>query len=325
MSHLSTAPLQGNARAPDLAQPQRRRRDWFPFWLILPTVLVLLAIQVFPALFTVWLSFQTYRPAGWAFVGLRNFERLFNASAFGESIGLTIIFLIGYCVLTLGLGFIIALLLNYKTRLSGFYLTLIFIPWILADLIVGVVFRLMVIPDYGLFSGILQNPALFPPHGLSILTDDAAIPWLSGFPFPPSPAMVYLILASVWRALPFTTLLLLAALQTISTEVIESATIDGANRLQTVRFITLPLILPTMVVAMFSLTLGGMNGVGMVFSLTGGGPGTATQVISYLLYSIGWGSLDWGRAASLSLLIAIVNLTLILGTLRVTRVQQRSE
>ncbi len=325
MSQLSTAPLQGNARAHDRARPQRRRRDWFPFWLILPTVLVLLAIQVFPALYTIWLSFQTYRPTGWQYVGLRNFDRLFGSSAFVESIGLTVIFIIGYCVLTLGLGFIIALLLNYKTKLSGFYLTLLFIPWILADIIVGVVFRLMVLPDYGLFSGILQNPALFPPNGLSILTADAAAPLVAGFPFPPAPAMIYLILASVWRALPFTTLLLLAALQTISTEVIESATIDGANRLQAVRFITLPLILPTMVVALFSLTLGGMNGVGMVFSLTGGGPGTATQVVSYLLYSVGWGSLDWGRAASLSLLIAIVNLALIMGTLGVTRVQQRSE
>jgi multiple sugar transport system permease protein len=293
--------------------------------MILPTVLVLLAIQVFPAFYTIWLSFQTYRPTGWQFVGLRNFQRLFGASIFSESVGLTVIFLVGYCLLTLTLGFIIALLLNYRTRLSGLYLTVIFIPWILADIVVGVVFRLMVLPDYGLFAGILQNPAIIPPHGLSVLTDDAAAPWVAGFPFPASPAMVYLILASAWRALPFTTLLLLAALQTIPSEVIESATIDGANVLQSVRFITLPLILPVMVVSLFSLTLGGMNGVGMVFSLTGGGPGTATQVLSYLLYSIGWGSLDWGRAASLSLIIAFVNLALIMGTLRVTRVQQRGD
>ena len=325
MSQLYTAPLQGETRALDRVKPQRRRRDWFPFWMILPTVLVLLAIQVFPALYTVWLSFQTYRPTGWQFVGLRNFERLFGASVFDESIGLTVIFLIGYCVLTLGLGFIIALLLNYKTRLSGFYLTVIFIPWILADIIVGVVFRLMVLPDYGLFAGILQNPAIIPPHGLSVLTDDAVAPWLGSFPFPPAPAMVYLILASVWRALPFATLLLLAALQTIPHELNESATIDGATVVQSIRFITLPLILPVMVVSVFSLTLSGMNSVGMVFSLTNGGPGTATQVLSYLLYSFGWFSLDWGRAASLSLLIAIVNLVLIMGTLRITRVQQRSE
>jgi ABC-type sugar transport system permease subunit len=84
------------------------------------------------------------------------------------------------------------------------------------------------------------------------------------------------------------------------------------------------LILPTLVVALFSLTLGGINGVGMVFSLTSGGPGTSTQELSYLLYNIGWNALDFGRAAALALLLAAVNLTLIAGTLRITRMQQRS-
>jgi ABC-type sugar transport system permease subunit len=83
----------------------------------------------------------------------------------------------------------------------------------------------------------------------------------------------------------------------------------------------LPLILPTMIVALFSLTLSGMNGVGMVFSLTRGGPGTSTEVLSYLLYSIGWGQREFGQAAALAILIAIVNWLLILGTLRITRSQ----
>jgi ABC-type sugar transport system permease subunit len=301
-----------------------RRVDWLPFLLILPTLLVLLAIQIYPALYTAVLSVQERQPAGWEFVGLKNFQILLDSIALGESASHTLVFLVGYASLTLTLAFFVALLLNRKSRLSGVYITLLFIPWILADIIAGVVFRLLVLPDYGLFSGILQNPALFPPRGLSVLTTDAARPWLGSFPFPPSPAMIYLILAASWRALPFITLLLLAALQTVSTEVIESSRIDGANTWQTIRHITIPLILPTMVVALFNLTLSGINGVGMVFSLTGGGPGTSTHVLSYLLYSIGWVSLDFGRAAALALMLAVINLTLIVGTLRITRVQQRS-
>jgi ABC-type sugar transport system permease subunit len=303
---------------------KRRRHNWLPFWLILPTILVLLAIQVYPIFYTLVLSVQERQPDGWEFVGLRNFQLLLGSRALAESAGHTLIFLVGYAGLTLTLGFVIALLLNRKSNLSGLYITLLFIPWILADIIAGVVFRLLVLPDYGLFSGILQNPAYFPPKGLSILTADAARPWFGDFPFPPSPAMIYLILAATWRALPFITLLLLAALQTVSNEVVESSKIDGANRWQTIRHITIPLILPTMVVALFSLTLGGINGVGMVFSLTSGGPGTSTQVLSYLLYNIGWNTLDFGRAAALALLLAAVNLTLIAGTLRITRMQQRS-
>lgn len=323
MSQPATAPPQ-EMTTTRVKVRRRRRFDFLPFLLILPTVLILLIIQVYPALYTIVLSFQERKTEGWVYVGLKNFQRLLVSSAFRESVGHTLIFLVGYAGLTLILGFVVALLLNRKSRLSGAYITLLFIPWILADIIVGVVFRLMVLPDYGLFSGILQNPSYFPPNGLSILTTDAARPWFGSFPFPPSPAMIYLILASAWRALPFVTLLLLAALQTVSNDVVESSRIDGANRWQTIRFITVPLILPTLVVALFSLTLSGMNGVGMIFSLTRGGPGTSTEVLSYLLYSIGWLRLDFGRAAALAMMIAVVNLLLISGTLRLTRVQERS-
>lgn len=325
MSQPNTALVQGNERDRAPSVPQRRRRDWFPFWLIVPTVVALLAIQVYPALYTLVLSLQTRRPAGWQFVGLRNFSRLFSSRWFVDSVGHTVIFLAGYTALTLAIGLAIALLLNYKTRWSSVYLTLLFIPWALADIIVGVVFQLLVLPDYGILSGILQNPALFPPNGLSVLTADAPPPWISWFPFPPSPAMIYLILASVWRALPFTTLLLLAALQTISNEVIESATIDGASAWQVVRHVTVPLIRSTVVVALFNLTLSGMNGVGTVFSLTGGGPGTSTTVISYLLYDIGWQQLDYGGAAALALMMGAINLALIIATLRITRVERASD
>jgi len=303
---------------------KRWLRDAFPFWLILPTIIVLLIVQVYPAVYTAWLSLHVREPKGWEYVGMENFRRLFNINLFHESVGHTLVFLIGYASLTMIAGFVIALLLNRKLRLTGFYVTLLFIPWILADIIAGMVFRLLVIPDYGLLAGILQNPHLFPPKGLSVLTAIPPHPWFGHFPFPPAPAMVLLILASSWRALPFITLLLLAALQTVPGEVIESSRIDGASGWQITRHILVPLMLPTMVVALFSLTLSGMNSVGMIFSLTGGGPGTSTEVLSYLLYTIGWDQLRFGRAAALALMIAIINWLLISGTLRLTRVEERS-
>jgi ABC-type sugar transport system permease subunit len=291
--------------------------------LILPTIIVLLAIQVYPALYTVWLSLQEREPAGWTYVGLENFKRLFGMGLFSESVGHTLVFLVGYASLTLTLGFVIALLLSRNVRLTSLYITLLFIPWIVADIIAGLVFRLLVVPDYGLLSGLLQNPAIFPPNGISVLTAVPPRPWFGNFPFPPAPAMIFLIMASAWRALPFVTLLLLAAIQTVPREIIESSRIDGANGWQVVRHIMVPLMLPTLVVALFSLTLSGMNGVGMVFSLTGGGPGTSTEVLSYMLYSIGWRQLQFGRAAALALIIAVINWLLIMGTLRVTRVNEK--
>ena len=304
----------------------RAKRSWFqrslPFWLILPTLLVLLVVQVYPALYTLWLSLHERKAQGWVFIGARNFQRLAHLHLFQESVGHTLVFLAGFIVLTMTAGFAMALLLNRKLRFSGFYITLLFIPWVLADIIVGIAFRLLVIPDYGLLAGFLQNPALFPPKGLSVLTAAPPQPWFGDFPFPPAPAMVLLILASSWRALPFVTLLMLAAMQTIPGEIIESSRMDGANGWQMVRHILIPLMLPTLVVALFSLTLTGVNGVGMVFSLTGGGPGTATEVLSYLLYDMGWGQLRFGQAAALALMMAVVNWLLISGTLRLTRVEK---
>jgi ABC-type sugar transport system permease subunit len=309
---------------------RRRRRDgrtnkWLPFWLIGPTVVILLIVQVYPAIYTVWLSLQERTPEGWVFVGIKNFEQILRTSLFKESVGHTVVFLVGYVVVTLVLGFTIAQILNRRLLLSGLYITLLFIPWIIADIIGGMVFRLLVAPDYGLFSGILAQPNILAPEGVSILTATRPKPWIGEFPFPPSPAMIYLILAAAWRGLPFITLLLLASLQTIPSEVIESARIDGASNLQIVRRITIPLIMPTMVVALFSLMLGGMNGVGMVFSLTGGGPGTTTHVLSYHLYTLGWSRLRFGRAAALAMMIAVVNWLLIMGTMRITRVDERTD
>ncbi len=302
-------------------------RLWFrkltPFWLILPTLIVLAIVQFYPAFYTGWLSFHKRTPEGWSYVGTNNFRLLVNKGLFTESIGHTIVFLVGYTTVTLGLGFLVAMLLKENKTFSGFYITLLFIPWIIADIIAGLVFRLLVVPEYGVLNNILGNPNLFPPDGLSVLTANRPPPLIGDFPFPPSPAMVYLILASCWRALPFVTLLILAALQTIPREVVESALIDGASGLQLYRFITVPLIMPAMVVALFNLILGGMNGVGMVFSLTNGGPGTTTYVLSYLLYTLGWARLDFGQAAALAILIAIVNWLLIMGVLRVTRVTER--
>ena len=303
-------------------------RSWFknslPFWLILPTVLVLLIVQVWPGLYTIWLSMQQRQPTHWEFVGGRNYERLFNMSLFAESVGHTIVFLIGYVLVTMLVGFCIALMLNRKLRLSTLYITLIYIPWVIADIIAGLVWRLLVVPDYGLFSAITQNPRLFPPAGLSILTAAPPSSWIGDFPFPPAPAMTYLIAASAWRALPFIVLLLLAAMQTVPADIIESSRIDGARPWQVIRYIMVPLMLPTLVVALFSLTLSGMNGIGLVFSLTGGGPGTSTEVLSYVLYSIGWSQRDFGRAAALAMIIAAVNWVLITGILRVTQVDERS-
>ncbi len=288
-----------------------------PFLLLAPALLVIGLVQLYPAYYSIRLSVSKLTAGNFAPVGLRNFELVFGSDAFRESVWHTLIFLGGYVTLTLAAGMAIALLLNRKLKFGGAYITLLFIPWVLSDVIVGLVFKLFVDPDTGIFSPLLAQP-FFGLEGSALLTRVPRYAF-SNVPFPPAPAMLYLIIAAAWKALPFITLLTLAALQTVPREVLESASIDGASSAQRFRAITLPLILPALIVALFNLILGGMNGVGMIFSLTGGGPGTATEVLSFLLYHIGFSALDFGRAAALSVFIALINLTLILLALRVSR------
>lgn len=308
---------------------QRTNRTRFlPFWLLLPGLLVIAAVQLYPTLFTLYLGFHAIEPKSgqYVFRGLGNFQRLFRTSLLFESLGHTVVFLVGYVVLTLVAAMLIALLLNQRLRLSAVAVTLVFIPWVLSDVVAGVVWRLFVVPDYGLFSPFFANPAIFGgTRGISVLTSSAPPPLVRGFAFPPAPAMVWLILASAWKSLPFISLLLLAALQTVPAEVLESARIDGANRTQAFRAITLPLILPTVVVALFNLLIGGINGVGMVFSMTSGGPGSATTVLSYLLYVIGFSRVDFGLAAALSLCMSLINIALVVATIRISGVEREEE
>ena len=295
-----------------------------PFWLLLPGLLIIAVIQLYPSLYTFYLGFQRIEPGTgqYVFRGLENFERLLNTRQFQESLVHTAIFLIGYATLTLGCALGIALLLRQRVKFNAIYITLIFIPWVLSEVIAGTVWRLFVVPEYGLLTPFFANPALFGPGGVSVLTSPAQPSIIGDLPFPPAPALLFLIVASAWKTLPFTTLLILAALQTVPAEVLESASIDGATGVQSFRAITLPLIMPTLAVAVFNLTLGGITGVGMVFSLTGGGPGTATEVLGYLLYSIGFRRLDFGLAAALSVFMSIINLVLVLSTLRISGVQE---
>ncbi len=179
------------------------------------------------------------------------------------------------------------------------------------------VWRLFVVPEYGLLS------PFFASMGISVLTSPAPATGYGHSSLPTCTRTLFLIVPRCGRPCPSPRCLFLAALQTVPNEVLESASIDGA----TVRTVFSPHHLcrsscprwPSLI----NLILGGINGVGMVFSLTGGGPGTATEVLSYLLYSIGFAGWILGLAASLSVLMSIVNLVLVLSTLQPVRTKRR--
>ncbi len=268
------------------------RNRWLPLWFLLPALLVLAVIQVYPSLYSLYLSTTRVRGGVLSEVGLANFERLFNSPTFVESLKTTVIYSGFYLALTVSLGLLVALLLNRRIRFTGGYLILIFIPWVISDVVAGTMWRWLFQQTYGIVQ-VWLNPVV----GSSLYTNASG-------------AMGIVVAASVWRALAFTTLLFLAALQTVPVEVIESAALDGANRFQRFFRIIFPIIRPTFLVVILMTSIRAVNTIGIILSITRGGPGTATLTTSLYLYRTAWLEGDFGTGAAISVIMFAVNVVL---------------
>jgi ABC-type sugar transport system permease subunit len=272
--------------------------------LILPAALILLLIQIYPTLYTLNLSLNKVRAGQLIYVGFDNFRRLLNSGDFYRSLKLTVIYAGWYLVITIALGMILALLLNRRTRLTPVYMLLLFIPWVLSDVVSGTMWRWMFQQSYGLVQ-VALNPLI---NNVSLLSNDTG-------------AMVIVIAASVWRALAFTALILLGALQTVPVEIMEAAALDGANRWSSFWSVTVPIISPTLLVIILMTSIRGINSLGLILAITSGGPGSATATAALLLYRMAWKFGDFGQAGALAVLLFTVNIILTVVYFRLIRVE----
>lgn len=270
-----------------------------PLWMLLPSLAVLLVIQVYPTLYSIYLSLNRIRSSQVTWVGLRNYERLLSDSRFTDSLVVSLKFVGIYVIVTLALSMLIALLLNQRAKFNSVYLVLLFVPWVISDVVGGTIFRWLFQQDYGLVQSWI-NPFV---NNVTLYSN-------------PTGALAIVTIASVWRSLAFTSLLFLAALQNVPPEVLESAALDGAGRLNMFTRIIFPMISPTFVVAMILTTIGGLNSVGLIQTLTGGGPGGATTTAGVYLYQVGWKFGDFGLGAATSVILFLINLVLTLAFLR---------
>ncbi|MCU0491382.1 MAG: sugar ABC transporter permease [Chloroflexaceae bacterium] len=274
-----------------------------PLWLLLPALLILLVIQVYPSFYSIYLAFQRRQAGVESFVGLRNFEILLRSADLWESMRNTLVYTCFYLVITMVLGFGLALLLNRRVRLTPLYMVLLFIPWVLSDVVAGTIWRWMFIRDYGILQELLQ-----PLVQRTLLAD-------------PVGAMAIVIASSVWRSLAFATLLLLAALQLVPREVQESAAIDGATPGQVFWHVTLPLIQAQVLVTVLLLSIRAINSVGLILAITAGGPVRATNTLGFFLYQEAWKFGDFGLGAAIAMIMFALNIILTIVYLRTLRAE----
>jgi ABC-type sugar transport system permease subunit len=270
-----------------------RQRKITPYLLITPAFVVMFFVTLYPTLYSFYLSLNRVRRGELEFVGLRNFEVILGSGDFWESLQLTLVFGFFFVVITIVFAFILALLFNRGLALGSVYMTLVFVPWVLSEIVSGVTWRWMTYRDYG----VIQN-LIGPLFGdVTLITK-------------PAGAMGIVIAASVWRSTAYVMLLILAGLQTIPGELYEAASIDGASRWGSFWRITWPLIRPATLVTIVLLSIQSINAVGMFLAITEGGPGRSTEVLSLHMYREALQFFHFGYGSALAVVMFLVNLVL---------------
>ena len=276
----------------------------YPYLLITPALIFIGTVSLYPTLYSLYLSLNRSRRGQLEFVGFRNFRIIFDSPDFWESLWNTAIFGIFFVVLVMVLAYLLALMFNSGVSLGGLYMTIIFVPWMLSEIVSGVMFRWLFLPQFGLIQNLLS------PLFNNIIFLGSA-----------SGAMGVVTGATIWRSIAFAMLLLLAGLQTIPSDLSEAAAIDGANRWQSFWKITWPLLMPTTLVTVLFLTIISINAAGLFLSITGGGPGRATEVLSLYMYREAILFFNFGYGAALAVIMFLLNALLAVIYIRTLRSQ----
>ncbi|HEY4199285.1 MAG TPA: sugar ABC transporter permease [Devosiaceae bacterium] len=281
------------------ARPRRSRlRINGYLFFILPGVLIVLALTLFPALYGIYISLTNFN-LGYAtssFVGLENYWRFFTWPDLGLVARNTATFVGSVVLLQASIGLLVAILLNQRVIGHQFMRSITILPWVLPSVVVGLVFA-------QIFGGSRLG---FANYVLSLF-GIGQMAWFSD----PALAMVILIAVSTWRGVPFSVIILLGGLQTLPRDVYEAAIIDGTSRWQRFRYITLPLLKPIIMISLIMGTGGALNSLDIPLALTGGGPGNATELISISLYKQSFFQLDVSYGATIGTMMLVVNLILI--------------
>jgi ABC-type sugar transport system permease subunit len=282
---------------------------------VAPAVSVILLIAVFPLVWAGWESLHAHdlrhAAQGHPFIGLANYAEALSHPRFWGAMGHTLFFTGVTVFLELVLGMALALALDRATRARGWLRTSALIPWALPTVVSAMLWRFLFDDRSGAI-----------PAGLHILgLQPAGFAWLAD----PTAAWVPILLADVWKTTPFVGLLLLAGLQGIDRALYEAAWMDGAGPWRQFLHITLPQLRPAILVALLFRTMDAFRVFDLVYVLTGGGPGTATEPIALLTFHSLFQNLRFGYGSALSTLVFLVTLMLALLYLRFLRFELPGE
>lgn len=272
---------------------------FFGFLLTAPAVAVLLLVIAAPILKGVYMSFMQYgikEVSGRAepvFNHFKNYTELFSRGGISGNVVdyflTTLGFVFWTVVLQFVIGFALALLLNAKMRGRGLFRGLFLIPWTIPSVVVALVWRLMLNNSYGIVNWMMNRVGLI---------ETATFDWLNS----PKFALAAVVIAAVWRQLPYMMVMLLAGLQSVDRSQIEAARIDGANYMQTLWHVTVPSIRPVIFSSVWIAIMNNFQMYTIINLMTGGGPSEATYTLSIAAYEKAFTDYNFGQAAAIGVM-----------------------
>ena len=274
-----------------------RRLAW---GLVTPALLVTVGIAIFPLAWTVWESLHRHDLRmpwlGQPFAGLANYTEILADRRFWEALLHTAFFTVVTVALELGIGLFLALALNRAFRGRGLVRAAVLVPWAIPTVVAALLWRFLFDSQAGIANALLIRTGIL----------DEPVVWLVRA----STAWVPILLADVWKTTPFVALLLLAGLQGIDPSLYEAAAVDGAGAWRQLRQITLPLLKPAILLALVFRTLDAFRVFDLIYVLTGGGPGTATEPIALYAFNALFANLRFGYGSALSVIVFLVTFLL---------------
>jgi len=273
-----------------LSHVRRFRSGEGAYWLmLLPLLTFVVAVAIYPLLFSFRISFFKYRLTDpnqvQTFVGLDNYFRALQDSTVLASLQATLIYVAGTVMIELLLGLALALLLASEMRTTRFVRSFLLLPMALPPLVVGLVWKSLYNADFGVIPYYLKQLGVNVGRGPL-----AELNW----------AMPAVILIDVWQWTPLLMIIFLAGIKSLPVEPYEAAYADGATRWNRFVHLTLPLLKPTILVALLLRTVQSFKVFDTIYATTGGGPGSTTTVLNFHIYTVGMTFFDMGYAASLA-------------------------
>lgn len=284
----------------------------YPILFLLPAMALFTLFFIVPnvaGLFMAFTDWSAFYPLSPSFNGLRNFEDLFASTVFGIAVRNTFIFTAITTLLKITLGFLLAIVLNNKLKLTGVYRTIIFSPVVMNPLVIAIVFSALYQPEHGLINTFLHTVGL----------DFMAQQWL----IDKKVALLAVAFMEVWMGIGIIVVIFLAGLQTVPHEYYEAAEIDGAGGWSRFLHVTLPLTVHSLTINTILCLINGTKVFGQVYGLTNGGPADSTQVYgTFIFKSFSEGMFGYAAAAGLLFTVVLSTVSfLVLGFFRKMEVE----